>query len=272
MSELIKTGSEVKNVIAKIHTIALEQSLIDKLPEYQNLKLTDVESEDEYKDIKAKWQEVRRTRLDKEKIAKELKAPVLSLSRMIDDQKNRLANTAKPVEDHLRAEMKKYEDHKEAEELKAYEEAKQKMLDVGYVFDGRNFICGNAIISNDEFKKEHTNEVKLKYWLEDGAQLKAMIDAEIAKQEAAMKSIEANKSKQTQGEATSEAQTSHSSNIPSPPPRAYTHPESITHTGGPGLKDTLITHSYNEAIFDAAKLVRSKGHVELARELLKLRR
>lgn len=289
MSDIIRLTGEVRESVKRVSEIAITKDRIAELSEYMSLKLTDVESTEEYEHIKGKWQETRRERLDCEKRHKEVKHPFTQIGKIIDDRKNSSVHAVKPVEDHLRAQMKRYEDHKEKAEREALEAATSRMLKAGYVQDGRNFVCGDILVSADDFKKNHTDAAQLDYWVQTGADMKAQLDEAIRKNEEAAELLRKQNSEQPTSTGDAPATFTPQAEYGNPSVgRSYRipHPSvgydraiaggiteaSPTAVPGTTPQGSFDVSGYNAGLFDAAKLVSKAGHNDLAKEILSLRK
>lgn len=241
--------------------LSATEELLKVLPDLLKRSASNLEDDEEYKTFEEDWRKVRNERLRIEKVHKKAKEPFVKYGKVIDEAKNRGVGQLKPVEEWLRKQMYRFEAYKEEREQAYFNKVHQSMLDTGYVFHGGNYICGSIVISADDFKKDYKNPQQMNYWLTTGAEMKKVVEKQLAEQAA----VVLDDKPPLEVTEESQAETVKMNQVG--------QPESKEPVRYPDMsKFEYEKLSYNKGLFDAAKLASKMGYNEIAKAILNIRK
>lgn len=161
------TGEQyIEQAVAEIQQVSKTEMAIEELKnKYGNLKVTSLEDRPIYFAIVEGEKIVRNARLAVERKRKELNEFPLKFQRAVNAEAKRITEEIEPIEDHLKAERKKFEDAEAAE--KAKEEARKRglLIEAGFRFDGTMYTCGVHIIPANSIGS--MEDAKIEYYCQE---------------------------------------------------------------------------------------------------------
>lgn len=148
--EILSPDQIVKNEIARFD-VALA-AIEEYKTKYSGLKIADMQDKEGYKNVYAAWQFIRGKRLAVEKMHKVIKSDYLTISRGIDQHKNKLVSLLEPLENELGDELERIdkliEDEKNREEMERQKRLQGRVAELlgqGMQFNGMYYCIGETI-------------------------------------------------------------------------------------------------------------------------------
>lgn len=156
----------IEKAVAEIQQVSKTELAIEEMKKkYGSLTVTSLEDRPIYFAIVEGEKIVRNARLAVERKRKELNEFPLKFQRAVNAEAKRITDEIEPIEEHLKAERKKFEDAEAAE--KAKEDARKRglLVEAGFRFDGAMYTCGVHIIAANSIAA--MEEAKIEYFCQE---------------------------------------------------------------------------------------------------------
>lgn len=184
---VITTGDQyIEQAVATVSKTDVGLEELKK--KYGSLTVTSLEDRPQYFAIVEGAKIVRDTRLLIDRKKKELNEFPLKFQRAVNAEAKRIIEELEPIEAHLKAERKKFEDAEAA--LKAKEEARKRglLIEAGFRFDGTMYTCGVHIIAASAIAG--MEEAKLEFYCQEARAIREQERLAEERRQAELKRLE----------------------------------------------------------------------------------